>query len=131
MAIRWDWKEKCGEATFLDRLHKAGEEDKEFTVSLYTGNCTLIMLYEWKDKDGETLWNMFSFWADKNHMKNCLGLNKKEGYTDNDYNSGYYKMTKIRLDKAKCRYINDIVPALTKAFDDLTIEIYNSDKKED
>lgn len=121
MALHWQWEEKCGEATFV-QMHE-GEEDKTFKCGLYTGNAFLIMLNEWEEK-GETYWSMSSFWVDKVHMKNCLGLNKKEGHTDNIYDTPYQKLTKIRLHKTKCRYIKDIVAALVQAFDNIDIEIY-------
>ena len=124
MSLNWSWKEKCGEATILDTMRD--EEPKPFNVSLYTGNAYLIMLYEWEE-DGKELWNMFSFWADKDHMNHCLGLNKKkdpESY--NIYDTPYRKLTKIRLDKDKCGHIKDIIPALVKAFDNITIEVYTS-----
>jgi len=122
MALHWQWNEKCGEAT-LRETHE-GEPDREFTLSLYTGNAYLIMLHE-REENGEQVWSMYSFWADKQHMKNCLGLNKKGGHGDNMYDTPYQKITKVRLNKAKCRYFKDIVPALTQAFDDLEIEVFN------
>jgi hypothetical protein len=120
MALHWQWDEKCGEATLVQMY--PDEEDREFKLGLYTGNACLIMLSEWEE-DGESMWNMFSFWADKDHMKNCLGLNKKQGYTDNMYATPYQKITKVKLNKKKCRYFKDIVAALAQAFDDLTIEV--------
>lgn len=122
MALNWQWKDKCGEATLV-QSHE-GEEDRVFTLSLYNGNAYLIMLHE-REENGEQVWSMFSFWADKDHMKNMLGLSKKDGYASNYYDSPYQKITKVRLNKAKCRYLKDIVPALAQAFDDLTIEIFN------
>lgn len=122
MALHWNWDEKCGEATLTQK--QADGTEAEFTISFYTGNAYLIMLNEFEE-GGQQKWSMFSFWADKQHMKNCLGLNKKDGYTDNQYESGFSRITKIRLNKAKCRYIKDIVPALVQAFDNLTVEIYS------
>ena len=121
MALHWDWDEKCGEATLVQRQEDG--TDAEFKLGLYTGNAYLIMLYEWQE-DGKNMWNMFSFWAGKDHMKNCLGLNKKQGYTENIHDRPYSKLTKFRLHKTKCRYLKDIVAALTQAFDNITIEIY-------
>ena len=80
------------------------------------------MLYE-REENGQQVYNLWSFWSDKQHMKNCLGLNKKDGYTSNQYENGYQRITKIRLDKPKCRYFKDIVPALAQAFDNVTLEI--------
>lgn len=75
MALHWQWEDKCGEATLV-QMHE-GEDDKVFTLSLYPGNAYLIMLHE-REEDGKDVWSMFSFWADKDHMKNMLGLNKKD-----------------------------------------------------
>lgn len=120
MALRWDWKEKCGEATLVQDFGRGLEEHK---LALYTGNAFLIMLSEWTDDDGNDMYNMYSFWVDKYHMKNCLGLNKKEGYTENLY-AGRDRITEIRLDKDRCKHLKDIVPALVQAFDNLKVEIY-------
>lgn len=120
MALHWDWKEKCGEITVV-QMHE-GEEAREFKLGLYTGNACLIMLNEWEE-NGEKYWSMSSFWADKQHMKNCLGLNKKDGYDSNIYSTPYNKWTRVRLNKKKCRYFKDIMAAITQAFDDITIEI--------
>lgn len=122
MALHWQWDEKCGEATLVQK-HE-GEEDRVFTLSLYTGNAYLIMLYEYEE-NGEQMWSMVNFWVDKQHMKNCLGLNKKDGFTGNTFDTPHNKITKIRLNKSRCRYFKDIIPALAQAFDDLTIEIFD------
>ena len=127
MALHWEWKDKCGEATLVQP--REGEEDRVFTLSLYNGNAYLIMLHE-REEDGKDVWSMFSFWADKDHMKNMLGLDKKGGYTENYYDSPFQKITKIRLNKAKCRYLKEIIQALVQAFDDLTIEIFNDPGEE-
>ena len=126
MALRWDWNEKCGEAFEVQKLKNEDGVDIEhhFKLNLYTGNACLIMLYEFEDDDGETRYSLANFWADKEHMKNCLGLNKKQGYTENIHNKPWDRFVKFRLNKNKCRYINDIVPALVKAFDNIEIEIY-------
>lgn len=62
-------------------------------------------------------------------MKNCLGLNKKGGYTENIHNKPYCKLTKIRIDKKKCRYTKEIVTALVQAFDNIEIEIFSEEEK--
>ena len=68
MSLNWNWSEKCGEAVFEQR-------DKEFTVNLYQGNAYLIFIYEYEE-DGNNMYNLFTFWADKGHAKRCLGLEK-------------------------------------------------------
>ena len=122
MALHWDWQEMCGEITVV-QMHE-GEEDREFKLGLYTGNACLIMLHEYKE-NGRDMYNLFGFFSDKAHMKDCLGLNKKGGYTSNIYNTPYQRFEKIKLNKNKCRYFKDIVAAFAQAFDNLTIEIVN------
>ena len=119
MSLNWLWSEKCGEATMHDL-----RDDKDFTVVLYKGNAYLIMLNEWVE-DGQEKYSMYSFWADKDHMKSMLGLDKKND--ENAYNTPYVRMTKIRLNKKKNPYTKQIVEALVKAFDKITIEIYEEE----
>lgn len=125
MSLNWSWSEKCGEATLVQTYTDKSGNDvvNEFTLSLYTGNACLIMLYEYVE-DGVEKYSMADFWADKQHMKNCLGLNKKDGYTENIHDRDCSRITKFKLHKTKCRYLKDIVAAVTQAFDNITIEIY-------
>lgn len=127
MALTWEWKEKCGEV-IVEQKTESGDW-RQFPLSLYTGNAFLIMLYEYQE-DGKDMYSMYSFWSDKRHAQNCLGLDKKNGYTENIYaNKPYERFLKFRLDKRKCRYLKDIVPLLTQAFDNITIEIYSDDEQ--
>ena len=114
MALYWDWKESVGDATF------EVNNEKEVRITLYEGNALLIMLQEYQD-DGEDMYNMFHFWLDKNHMKNCLGLTKGH---DNAYDNDCIRLKKIRLNKTKSRNYKDIITALVKAFDNIEIEIF-------
>ena len=98
MAIQWKWDEKCGEATLRQT---AGDDAREFTLSLYTGNCYLILLHEFEE-DGKQMYNMHSFWADKKHMENCLGLTKGK---ENIY-SGYQTSA---LDSQRVKRISILV----------------------
>ena len=124
MALTWDWNEKCGEAFYTQKFD--GEE-RGFNVNLYEGNAFLIMVAEY-EQDGQDKYSVKSFWVDKQHMKRCLGLDKKGGYARNIYFDGYDKFTKFRIDKAKCRHWKDIVPALAQAFDNLTIELFTGEE---
>lgn len=121
MALFWNWNEKCGTAT----IKQQWEGGNEYDVSLYVGNAFLIMLYEFTE-NGTDRYTLSNFWADKVHMRRCLGLEKKGGYTDNLLN-GSEKLVKIRLNKAKCRNAKEIIRALTEAFDDLTIELFSEE----
>lgn len=116
MALNWDWNKKIGEAVIYNY-------DGDYTYSLYQGNAFLIILWEYKDENGKDMWQMSNFFADKEHAKNCLGLSKDyEG--ENIYNTGYYKLKKIRINKAKYKYTKDLVDMLIKAFDEIEIELY-------
>ena len=121
MSLNWRWNEKCGEAVIQ-------QGEKEFSVNLYKGNAFLIFLYEYEE-NGQNMYQLYSFWADKQHMKNCLGLNRKEGYGGNMFDEDGCKLKKIRINKAKYPYTKDLVQALTQAFDDLTIEIFKEEEE--
>lgn len=116
MALYWNWKEQCGTATFTQSV---GGEEREFELCLYTGNAYLIMLLPYKD--GETQkYDMFSFWVDKKHMQNCLGITKGH---ENIY-ADIQTFKRFRLDGKKCRYWKQIAPALKQAFPDVVVEVY-------
>lgn len=120
MALTWQWDDKCGEATFMEEVNGIM---REHAVTLYNGNALLIMLNEWVD-GGEKFYSLAGFFADKEHMRNCFGLNKKKGYTENIYCKPNSKLVKVKLHKTKCRYLKDITAALVQAFDNISIEIY-------
>lgn len=116
MALQWKWSEKCGEAVLQQTID---DKTKDFTLNLYTGNAFLIMIHEYEE-NGENIYSLHSFWIDKKHMENCLGITKGH---DNMY-SGYQTLTKFRMDMVKCRYWKEIAVALKKAFPDMVIELY-------
>ena len=119
MAVVVDWNEKCGEATFVENYE--GEEARTYTLDLYVGNCFLVMINEFVNEDGEKERNLSGFFFDADHMRRCLD----DGMLKRDYN----RMTKIRLNKAKCRYYREIIAVLTESFDDLEIEIFTEGKQ--
>lgn len=123
MALHWDWKAQCGTATLVQKDEDGAE--REITLSLYTGNAFLIILHEFED-DGVDKYDLYTFWNDKDHMKNCLGLNKKEGFDCNLYEQKYQYISKFRINKTKCRQYADIITALAKAFKNITIEVYGA-----
>lgn len=117
MAVTWDWNKEIGTVDIVNY----GEVVR---YHLYQGNCFLIMLYEFTGDDGKDKYTMHSFFADKEHAKNCLGITK--GY-DNMFNTEYERIEKIRINKGKYRYTKDLVDMLIKAFDNISIEIVNED----
>ena len=126
MALHWDWKEKIGEITLEQKSESGGW--KQFPLSLYEGNAFLIMLSE---NDEDNTFQMFGFFADKAHAKNCLGLNKKGGYTENMYDRAYSRFTRLRLNKKKSRNAADLAALFAQAFNNITIEIYSEEEKHD
>lgn len=125
MALQWHWDEKVGEAVFDDLY--LDDPTKELTVNLYEGNAFLIFVHEYKDKDtGDDMYNVYSYFGDKEHMNMCLGLAK--GY-DNIFLHGG-RLKKISFNKAKSRNYKQVVSALVRAFDNIEIKIYTEGDKE-
>ncbi len=122
MALQWEWKDKCGEITLV-QMHP-GEEDREYRIDLYQGNAYLIMIHEYTDERRGDVYELFGFFNDKQHMKNCLGLNKKGGYASNMYETPYQKITNLRINKAKYRHTSELVATFTEAFKNIQIEIF-------
>lgn len=118
--LRWDRNDKIGEADIIQRIH--GEETP-FTLNLYNGNALLISEYEYDDTEtGERMCQLQWFFGDEEHMKNMLGLNPRKGFGENVLT----EITELRLSK-KCKDLEKIVKAFTKAFDNITIKIYKED----
>ena len=114
MALRWDWKGKCGEM-LVERTLDGGSKHK-VVISLYEGNCFLIMLEE-KTKT----YTMWSFFADKIHAKNCLGLSK--GTTNiflDDYTD---RIKEITFYVNKSHNYKEVIALFVRAFDDITIRL--------
>ena len=119
MSLNWNWSDKCGEIEAVQTIE--GTPPQKFTLELYQGNAYLIMIYNDSDKDE---YQLYSFFADKQHMKNLLGLNKKDGYTTNTFN-GVQTFKRIRLNKKINRYTKQIIEAFTDAFDEIAIEVFS------
>lgn len=117
MSLNWRWENKCGEI-ILEQKTASGDW-KQFPLALYQGNAFLIMLSE---NDEDDTYQMYSFFADKEHAKNCLGLKKG---TDNIFCSENTRWAKIRLNKSKYSYAKDLAAMVAQAFDNITIEIYS------
>ena len=123
MALQWNWNESVGTAVIESR-YEYENEVKEIPITLYEGNAYLIMLHEY-NKDGTDVYDMVSFFCDKTHMNNCLGITKG---MSNILDEDYCRLKKIRLNKKKSRYYKTIISALIKAFDNIDIEIYSEEE---
>ena len=133
MALQWRWDEKIGEAIIRQTIKKADgtEETKEYTKTLYDGNCFMIFLSEWND-DGVDKYALYSFFADENHAKILLGLKADStGDKRNIFEGGIDTLTKLRINKKNCRNYKKIVSLFAQAFDNIEIEIYSEEKKND
>lgn len=117
MSLNWSWDKKVGEATIR-------QGDKEYTLNLYQGNAFLIFISEYQDENGTDVYQVYTFFADRQHMLNCLGLNKKEGHDENIFGS---ELKKVRINKALYTHTKELVLALTQAFDEISIELYTED----
>ena len=126
MALTWDWDKKIGE---MEVVQTHGTDAKRLTFNLYNGNACLIIVYEWTEPNGKEKYSVHGFFVDIPHMKNCLGLNKKGGYTENIYNTPHERVTKFRFSK-KCRDLKKIIPLIIEAFDNINIEIYTEAEEE-
>lgn len=116
MALHWNFNDKCGTLTVYEERTNTERE-----LSLYEGNAELIILCEHKDEtcnDGEFRYWLYGFFADKVHMRRCLGLEK-------GYDNSYDNVTKLRINKAKHSDWKTIVTAFARALDNITIEVYN------
>ena len=118
MSVNWNWNDKCGE--FVLSQEFGNGEWKDFTISIYNGNCMAVFLHEFVE-DGKEKYSFTGFFSDKEHAKNCLGLTKGES---NIYHNGWQTIKSIRLNKKKCRYFKDLVQMFAQAFDNITIEVY-------
>lgn len=128
MSLNWLWSEKMGE---LIVEQDWDDKKREFNISLYEGNAFLIMLYEYRNDEGESMYNMWNFFVDKEHAKRCLGLAKNgEGKKRNIFVGGFDTVKKIRLNKTKSRHFKDIVSFFSQAFDDIVIEVFSEEKSE-
>lgn len=131
MSLNWSWKEKIGEIDLTqERKLKSGETWKHnCTLSLYEGNAFLIMIHEYKDEEGKDRYNLYSFFANKEHGQILLGLKKNyEGKKENIFSGGLDTWKTVRLYKNKSRNFKTLVQMFAEAFDNLTIEIITEEE---
>ena len=120
--LTWDWSKKCGELTATQKREDGTEKD--FVLSMYEGNAFLIVLHEFVDDEGTERADLWSFWADEAHAKNCLGLNKKGGFTENIYCKPWEWVSAVRINKKMHTRYEKLVSLLVRAFDNIKIEVY-------
>lgn len=64
MALNWKWDGKMGKCTIKQR-------DKEFILNIYDCNALALFLSEW-EAEGESRYQMYTFFVDRQHCKNIL-----------------------------------------------------------
>lgn len=111
MALHWEWSKKCGEMVVKYTEHPPMKLD------LYKGNAFLIMIYQ---DEKEKTYQLWSFFANKDHAKNCLGLTKG--------NTNIFDREDMWIDSITI-YTNIyerwwmVTDLFTRAFDNLTINL--------
>ncbi len=115
MSLNWNFNtDKIG--TWKETHKMRDGSEREFLYNIYSGNALAIMVAEWNE-NGKDLYQLVNFFADKDHMKNCLGLTK--GYEGN-----IFQDTKLEIELyAEYRYTPFMVQQLAKANFDHPIKI--------
>lgn len=67
MALRWSWKNKMGEMTITQQ--DLDGETNNFRINIYHGNCLAVFIYECKNAEGKEMYDIYSFFVDKQHAK--------------------------------------------------------------
>ena len=103
----WSWSDKCGEL-------KCGKS----TLNLYEGNALMILISEWTNDEGTEQYTVWSFFGDKEHAKNCLGLSKGH---ENIYADCPWE--KLTLYRSKSHNWKQFVELAAKAFPEIEIHL--------
>ena len=121
MSLNWSFEHPAGLWTIPAGVPGMDTMRKETTFTLYRGNAYLIVLNE-----TETEYTLVSFWRDKEHMKNCLGLTRGH---DNIYQD--WEGSHIFLYEDNCPHARQIADAMFRAFENITVTIQkHAPKKE-
>ncbi len=107
MSLNWSFDHPAGLWTITPDIKPS------YTLHLYCGNAYLIVLNE-----TETEYNLVTFWVDKEHMRNCLGLTK--GY-DNIYQD--WEGSHIFLYEDNLPHARQIADALFRTFENITVTV--------
>ena len=70
--LNWQWSNKLGYLVTKD-------DNNGYKINLYGGNALMIAVWEWKENDKD-MYSLYTFFADKDHAKRCLGLAKGSDY---------------------------------------------------
>lgn len=81
MAVMWRWDNKMGEVTLTQ--HNSKGELRKYKIEIFAANCLMALIYRYEDVDGTSMYQCHAFYSELDHLKNCLGLNPKKGYSTN------------------------------------------------
>lgn len=113
MSLNWQWSDKMGEVTYSN-----GRKN-----NLYQGNAQMIAIAEYEDNTYTLTW----FTADRQHLKNQLGLNAKGGYGTHNCFAEPYEITGFRFNtryKSVKQIVSDLIEAYSRSKTPLQIELY-------
>ena len=110
MALCWNFKEKGGTIT----------TEKTGTKNWYEGNALMIVLNEWTE-EGKDWHSLAWFFLDKEHAKNCLGLNPKQGYSENMFEAEDDSITELVIYRKNCRHWKDLMSVIMKVYPEAKI----------
>ena len=108
MSLNWTWHDVMGECAYTNGAKS----------TLYQGNAQIIAINHLPDN----MYNLAWFSADKEHLRNMLGLTKShDGVLDE--NRRFFGIETIKLNTAY-KSIPDIVKDFAKAKVNINIELY-------
>lgn len=115
MSLNWNFKtDKIG--TWKEERELYNGEIRSYEFNIYDGNALAIVINEWNE-NGKDLYELVTFFADKEHMKNCLGLTK-------GHNENIFSDRKIQIELyQEYRHTPFMVQQLAKAKFDYPINI--------
>lgn len=67
MALHWNWELEVG---YLCVHQEIDGEDRYFNIKIYEGNALAIFLYTFEDENGVERFDLYNFFADKEHFRN-------------------------------------------------------------
>lgn len=109
MSLNWEWTDKMGEVLYED-----GHTDV-----LYQGNALMIAVNHYTVADGSEYYLLSWFAADKEHLRNLLGLSK----TDKTNYLAQWGVKSLRLN-TRYKSVPTILTELAKSHTTVTIELF-------
>ena len=70
MALRWNWSDKMGEYTLVQK--QPDGKKRKFTVNIYACNALAAFIYEYKANDGSDRYTLEGFFLDNAHVRRIV-----------------------------------------------------------